>query len=269
MTGTLRLGWLAGLLAFLLPAAAQAICIPVAQGPVPLRPTLASYRLTTVQPGTISLTYIGHSSFVIETAAGVTAVTDYNGYMKPPFTPTLVTMNNAHSTHYTDHPEAGIKHVLRGWGTFDDAQRYNVTEQDLRVHNVQTNVREYGGTRFNGNSIFVFESAGLCIAHLGHLHHTLTDQHIGALGKIDVLLVPVDGMYTMDQFDMIEVIKQIKAPLIVPMHFFSEQRLSRFLLRLQTDANYAISRNTSPTLTLSPASLPHPRRPEVWVLPGN
>jgi L-ascorbate metabolism protein UlaG (beta-lactamase superfamily) len=257
------------LLAFLVPSVAQAICIPVAQGPAPLKPTLASYRLAAVPPGSVSLTYIGHSSFVIETAGGVTAVTDYNGYMKPPFIPTLVTRNNAHSTHFTDHPEAQIKHVLRGWGTADEQTRYNVTEQDLRVHNVQTNVREYGATRLNGNSIFVFETAGLCIAHLGHLHHTLTEQHIGALGKIDVLLVPVDGMYTMDQFDMIEVIKQIKAPLIIPMHFFSEQRLSRFLLRLQADANYAISRNTSPSLTLSPATLPSPRRPEVWVLPGN
>ena len=269
MTGRVakRLGWLVGAFSVLMPALAQAICVPVAQGP--MRPTLANYRLAAVAPGHVSLTYIGHSSFVIETAAGVTAVTDYNGFHKPPFIPTLVTMNNAHSTHFTDHPEAQIKHVLRGWGTADEQTRYNVTEQDLRVHNVQTNIREYGSTRLNGNSIFVFETAGLCIAHLGHLHHTLTDQHIGALGKIDVLLVPVDGMYTMDQFDMIEVIKQIKAPLIVPMHYFSEQRLSRFLLRLQADANYTISRNTTPSLTLSPASLPHPKRPEVWVLPGN
>ena len=269
MTGRVRLGWLAGLFTFLLSATAQAICIPVAEGPVPMRPTFASYRLAAVQPGNVQLTYIGHSSFIIETAAGVTAVTDYNGYIKPPFIPTVVSMNNAHSTHYTDFPEAQIKHVLKGWGTYEEQTRYNVVEQDLRVHNVQTNVREYGGTRFNGNSIFVFETAGICIAHLGHLHHTLTDQHLGALGKIDVLLVPVDGMYTMDQFDMIEVIQQIKPSILIPMHFFSEARLSRFLARLQSEANFTISRNTNTTLTLNPATIPSPRRPEVWVLPGN
>ncbi len=115
MTGRVRLGWLAGLFTFLLSATAQAICIPVAEGPVPMRPTFASYRLAAVQPGNVQLTYIGHSSFIIETAAGVTAVTDYNGYIKPPFIPTVVSMNNAHSTHYTDFPEAQIKHVLKGW----------------------------------------------------------------------------------------------------------------------------------------------------------
>ncbi|MBV9201128.1 MAG: MBL fold metallo-hydrolase [Alphaproteobacteria bacterium] len=35
-------------------------------------------------------------------------------------------------------------------------------------------MREFGGTRYNGNSIFVFDTADLCIAHLSHLHHTLT-----------------------------------------------------------------------------------------------
>jgi len=269
MTGGKKLGWLAGLFALLLPSLAQAICIPVAQGPLPMRPTFASYSLAAVQPGHVSLTYIGHSSFIIETAAGVTAVTDYNGYIKPPFIPTVVSMNNAHSTHFTDYPEPQIKHVLKGWGTYEEQTRYNVVEQDLRVHNVQTNIREYGGTRFNGNSIFVFETAGICIAHLGHLHHTLTPQHLGVLGKIDVLLVPVDGMYTMDQFDMIEVIRQIRPSIVVPMHFFSEARLSRFLARLQAEANFTISRNTVPSLVLNPATIPDPRRPEVWILPGN
>jgi L-ascorbate metabolism protein UlaG (beta-lactamase superfamily) len=258
--------WLAGLIVLLLPGLADALCIPVAQGP--LRPTFASYRPAAAQPGTISLTYIGHSSFVIETAGGVTAVTDYNGYVKPPFVPTVVSMNNAHSTHFTEFPEPQIKHVLRGWATSEGESQYQIVEEDLRVHNVPTNVREYGGTRFNGNSIFVFESAGICIAHLGHLHHTLTDQHLGALGKIDVLLVPVDGMYTMDQFDMIEVIRQIRPAIVVPMHFFSEARLSRFLDRLRTEADFTIQRNTAPSLTLNAATLPNRQRPEVWVLPG-
>jgi L-ascorbate metabolism protein UlaG (beta-lactamase superfamily) len=83
-----------------------------------------------------------------------------------------------------------------------------------------------------------------------------------------VLLVPVDGMYTMDQFDMIEVIRQIRPAIVVPMHFFSEARLSRFLDRLRTEADFTIQRNTAPGLTLNAATLPNRQRPEVWVLPG-
>jgi L-ascorbate metabolism protein UlaG (beta-lactamase superfamily) len=257
----------ATLLSLALPGLAYASCIPVAQ----LMPRFlpAALSLAEVQPGNIGLTYLGHASFLIETAAGVTAVTDYNGYVRAPITPTVVTMNNAHSTHYTDMPEPGIKHILRGWATEDGTSQYNVVEQDLRIHNVPTNVREYGTTRVNGNSIFVFESAGICVAHLGHLHHTLTDAHLGALGKVDVLLVPVDGMYTMGQFDMIEAIRQIKAPLLIPMHFFSEGRLARFLDRLQSETNYTVMRNTVPSLTINASTIPPPSRPEVWVLPGH
>lgn len=250
-----------------LPGTAQAACIPVAEAPARFMP--ASLRLAAVPSGSVSLTYIGHSSFVIETAGGVTAVTDYNGYMKPPFVPSVVTMNNAHSTHFTEFPEPGIKHVLRGWADQDGAADHRVIEGDLRIHNVPTNVRDWGGdTRFHGNSIFVFETAGICVAHLGHLHHVLTDTHLARLGKVDVLLVPVDGMYTMGQFDMIEVIKQIRAPIIIPMHFFSEARLTRFLDRLKAEADYTVLRNTAPQLLVSHANLPSPQRPEVWVLPA-
>ncbi len=258
---------LAMLVTVLLPFTAAASCIPIAQAPA--RFMKANYSLAAVQPGNIGLTFLGHASFVIETAAGVTAVTDFNGHVRPSFTPTLVTMNNAHSTHFTDVPDSGIKHVLRGWATADALAEHRVIEQDLKVHNIPTNLREYGSTRVNGNSIFVFESAGICIAHLGHLHHTLTDVHLAALGKVDVLLVPVDGMYTMGQFDMIEAIQQIKAPLLIPMHYFSESRLARFLERLQAETGYTVMRNTVPHITLNHAMLPRPNRPEVWVLPGH
>ncbi len=87
-------------------------------------------------------------------------------------------MNNAHSTHYTDYADPGIRHVLRGWDPQGGVALHDVTLRDMRVRNVPTNVRDFGGNRMNGNSIFVFETGGLCVAHLGHLHHTLTDENL-------------------------------------------------------------------------------------------
>jgi L-ascorbate metabolism protein UlaG (beta-lactamase superfamily) len=67
----------------------------------------------------------------------------------------------------------------------------------VRARNVLTNIRIFnGGTERNGNSIFIFGIANLCIAHLGHLHHTLTQQQLNEIGRVDVVLVPVDGDYT-------------------------------------------------------------------------
>src|SRR5438477_9024357 len=125
--------------------------------------------------GGVGLTFLGHASFLIESPQGVKIVTDYNDMIVPPVTPDIVTMNNAHPTHYTEYPEAGIKYVLRGWNPAGGMASHNIEYQDVRVHNVATNLRDFGATRYNGNSIFVFDTADLCIAHLGHLHHTLTE----------------------------------------------------------------------------------------------
>jgi L-ascorbate metabolism protein UlaG (beta-lactamase superfamily) len=214
--------------------------------------------------GGVSITFLGHASFLIESPAGVRVVTDYNDAIRAPVTPDIVTMNNAHPTHYSDAVEPGVKYVLRGWDPAGGVAEHHLEYRDVRIRNVPTNVRELAGTRYNGNSIFVFEVADLCIAHLGHLHHTLTPTHLAALGAIDVVMVPVDGAYTLNQKDMIEVLRQIGPKLVIPMHIFSEARLERFLA--QADAFYAVHREADATVVVSRASLPE--APTILVLAG-
>jgi len=121
-----------------------------------------------------------------------------------------------------------------------------------------------GGTVAYGNSIFVFEVAGLCIAHLGHLHHTLTPQQLAQIGQMDVVMVPVDGSFTLDLDGMLEVLKALKAPLMIPMHYFSSFTLERFLSRIR--GTFEVVHQEIPTIVVSRASLP--QRPQVLVLPG-
>ena len=61
------------------------------------------------------ITFLGHASYQIDTPQGVRAVTDYNGVNGFGRRPDIVTMNNAHTTHFTDEPEDGVTYVLRGW----------------------------------------------------------------------------------------------------------------------------------------------------------
>ena len=69
---------------------------------------------------------------------------------------------------------------------------------EILVRNVTTDIRGGFDTRRinDGNSIFVFEVAGLCIGHLGHLHHEPTDAQYAALGRLDVVMAAVDGGLT-------------------------------------------------------------------------
>lgn len=206
----------------------------------------------------VSITFIGHSTFLIESAGGIKIATDYNDYVRPEAIPDIATMNRAHSTHYTLHPDPSIRHVLRGWGEGEQPAKHEMELGDVYVRNVPTNIRDWqGGTILSQNSIFVFEIAGLCIAHLGHLHHTLTPAHLDAMGRIDVVLVPVDGSFTLNTDGMVEVLKQIDAPVAIPMHIFGETTLQRFLEKM--NKIYDVQRHPSANILLSRATLPKSR----------
>jgi len=226
----------------------------------------ASLRLTALAADQARITYIGHSTFLIESPKLVRIATDYNDYVVPPVVPDIATMNHAHNTHYTDLPNPAIKHVLRGWAPGEAPARHDLFFQDVHVRNVPTNIRSWaGGTERHGNSIFVFEMANLCIAHLGHLHHTLTQQQLNEIGRVDVVMFPVDGSYTLDLDGMIEVLKSLKAPLMIPMHYFSSYTLDRFLERVRKV--WTVETAEVPSLVVSKATLP--AKPKVVVLPGH
>jgi L-ascorbate metabolism protein UlaG (beta-lactamase superfamily) len=212
----------------------------------------------------VAITFLGHASFLVESSEGVRIVTDYNDMVGAPVTPDIVTMNNAHPTHYSDATPPGVKYVLRGWDPAGGVAAHRLEYRDVRVHNVPTNLRELGATRYNGNSIFVFEVAELCIAHLGHLHHTLTETHLAELGAIDIVMVPVDGAWTLNQEDMFTVLQQIKPAIVIPMHVFTAATLDRFLARAAE--RYQVRRMTGPSILVSRADLP--AEPEIRVLPG-
>ena len=256
------------LAAALCPLAASAQladrCLAVAEAPRLIQP--ADYRPVALKPTEVRMTFVGHSTWLIESPGAVKIATDYNDYLRPSVVPDIATMNRAHTTHYSNFPDPAIKHVLRGWNPEGGPVKYDMTVADVRVRNVSTNIRDWsGGAIPYGNSIFIFETAGMCIGHLGHLHHTLTDQQMAQIGQLDVVMVPVDGSYTMDTAGMVEVLKALRARLILPMHYFNPFTLNRFLDRIRND--FVVETATEPVIVVSQAALPS--EPKVLVLPGN
>jgi L-ascorbate metabolism protein UlaG (beta-lactamase superfamily) len=213
---------------------------------------------------TVRIRYVSHASFLI-LGGGLSAVTDHAGFLgSADFIPDIVTMNHAHSTHFTANPDPRIPHVLPGWGPFGEGVEHHLDLGAMLVRNVPTDIRlgENGRER-NGNSIFVFETEGLCIAHLGHLHHEPTDEQYAAIGRMDVVMVPVDGGYTMAVDSMINVMRRVKASVILPMHWFTDMTLERFLRGMEEEG-FVIERPGSNEVEVSLRSLPE--RPTVIAL---
>jgi len=263
---TVLLGWI-------VPAAAQddpvpSRCIAIAEA-VP-KATFASLaapagiQLAQRDMGEdVEITYEGHSTYTIVTPGGVRIATDFSGVYGSDPLPRVVTMNKAHRTHYTDMPDPGIEHVLRGWNPAGRPARHALVVDDVYVRNVPTDIRRWGEMEPDGNSIFIFEVAGLCIGHLGHLHHDLTDAHYGAIGRLDVVMVPIDGGMTQSLANMSEITERLFSSIVLPMHRHSTP-LGEFTARM--GEQYEIDMRDSRSIVVSLKTLP--RRPTIVVLRG-
>ena len=229
---------------------------PCALGMVRQAPALRALALKTaaVPWGRVRLTYKGHSGFLIETPGGAWAVTDYNGVHVPMSVPDIVTMNNVHSSHYTDVIDPAVRFVLRGWDPAGGMAEHDIEWKDLRVFNVPTNVFGTGNGMTNGNSIFVFQAAGLCLGHLGHLRHVLGPNQRRRLGRIDVLFVAIDGSMTMSHDEVLGVIGQVSPKLVVPMHFQFPGSAEAFTARARR--LYPVKTIDGPILEVSRRTLP-------------
>ena len=132
-----------------------------------------------------------------------------------------------------------------------------------------TDIRRYFGDDSSaemikdGNSIFIFEVAGLCIGHLGHLHHKLDDSHFAAIGRLDIVMVPIDGTYTMSLDGISDITRRLRASVVLPMHRFMTP-LDEFMRRI--GQQFAIDVRTERTLQISRETLPG--TPTVIILRG-
>jgi L-ascorbate metabolism protein UlaG (beta-lactamase superfamily) len=242
-------------------------CLAMADAPP--RATPVSLRRIAARTDEVAITYAGHSTYYIDTPGGVRIATDYNGAYTTGRLPDVVTMNRAHSTHYSLFPDPRIPHVLHGWG--DDGQPARIAQRigDVFIRNVTTDIRRYFGDASSadmikdGNSIFIFEVAGLCIGHLGHLHHKLDDSHFAAIGRLDIVMVPIDGTYTMSLDGISDITRRLRASVVLPMHRFMTP-LDEFMRRI--GQQFAIDVRTERTLRISRDSLPG--TPTVIILEG-
>lgn len=216
--------WIAALVLMTAPALAQSDCIALSG----LEPQVIPATYAPEQG--VAIRYLDHAMFALTLPGGLMAVTDYNGDIGDT-EPGVVTMNHYHDTHFTPTPDPRIPLVVPGWGSFGRPASVDIDLGPLRLRNVTTDTRgPFGeGGAQDGNSIFIFEAEGLCIVHLGHLHQALSPAKRAMIGRVDVLMAPVDGGYTMSQDAMAAEIRALHPRIILPMHWFSEAGLAGFV----------------------------------------
>jgi len=164
----------------------------------------------------------GHASFTITSDDGTIIITDpyepggYDGalaYGPIPDEPDIVLVSHEHADHNHVEGLKGNPQVVRGPGSYGGIE--------FRV--IPTKHDQSGGSQRGDNNIFVFTVDGVTLCHLGDLGHTLSDDAIRSIGKVDVLFIPIGGHFTIDPNEATKVMKQLEARVVIPMHFKTEK----------------------------------------------
>ena len=155
----------------------------------------------------MKLTWYGHSCFLLETAEGSAVFDPYApgsvpGVELPPLRADAVFCSHSHRDH-----------------AYRAAVTLSGQKPAFRVTLVDSFHDEKQGALRGKNKITVIEAEGKRVAHLGDLGHELSAQQLAALGRIDLLMIPIGGHYTIDAAAAQRVAEQIGARLTVPMHY--------------------------------------------------
>ncbi len=212
------------------------------------------------------LKWLGHSAFLLTAADGTRIVTD--PYVSGSFDGDIqygpireaadaVTVSHHHQDHDGVSGLPGKPKVFEGKGSFKAGS--------VSIVGVETFHDENQGAQRGRNTVYVIEAEGLRVCHCGDLGHVLTPQQVAAIGKVDVLLVPVGGTFTVNAAGARKVAAQLGAKVAIPMHY----KTDKLGFGIDTVAEFTrgqanVKRVGQSEVELSADKLPP--APEVWVL---
>lgn len=167
----------------------------------------------------MKIKWLAHAAFLITTESGTRIITDpykasphfRHGVIKE--TADIVTTSHDHSDHNYTATLKGDPQVVGASGTF----------KDVEIRAVLTAHDDCGGTKNGLNTVFVIAAEGLNVCHCGDLGHVLTEAQVRAVGKVDVIMIPVGGFFTIDAATATKVCEQLKPSIILPMHYKTEE----------------------------------------------
>jgi L-ascorbate metabolism protein UlaG (beta-lactamase superfamily) len=176
----------------------------------------------------VKIRWFGNSFFVVESTLGKKAVFDPHMiplFAPPPMTADILLISHEHS----DHTQLDIirerqaAREFRGLKLINKRLEWNIVDEKvgaIQVRSVGLYHDNQDGFQRGKVAAFVLEIDGLKICHLGDLGHVPTDAQAKAIGPVDVLMVPVGGVYTLNGEGAKATVEKLKPKhFIFPMHY--------------------------------------------------
>lgn len=186
----------------------------------------------------MDITYLGHSSFKLrgKTASLITDPFDpkFVGFKYPSCDADIVTVSHNHNDHNQSQLVKNVKMVVNGPGEYEIS--------GISIIGIPSFHDNKKGEERGVNTIYVFEIDGLRIAHLGDLGSDLTDEQVSSLGSIDVLMLPVGGVFTIGPKEAVKVVGEVDPYFVIPMHYNSIQKHSAVIRGDELNADMSSSK---------------------------
>lgn len=166
----------------------------------------------------MKITYLAHASFLIETKTGVKILTDpYDssvGYTVFELSPDIVLTSHKHF----DHGYTGA--LKEDFAVLDKPQEYDI--KGIKIRGIRTFHDKEEGQKRGENIVFVIDDQ-FSVVHLGDLGHELGKEHLEKIGRADILLVPIGGVYTIDAKEAFNVTSALNPKIVIPMHYKTDK----------------------------------------------
>jgi L-ascorbate metabolism protein UlaG (beta-lactamase superfamily) len=163
----------------------------------------------------MKIKWFGQSAFLITSEAGTRIITDpYTPSDRIPYRPIdetadVVTVSHGHGDHSNAEAIKGNPVVLKEGGEV----------KGVKFAAIPAFHDNAGGAQRGNMTVFCFEVDGIRVCHLGDLGHALDDRQAATIGKVDILLIPVGGNFTIGAVEANQIYKKLGARIVVPMHF--------------------------------------------------
>lgn len=163
----------------------------------------------------MEIIFLGHSAFHIKGKSASLVSDPFDpqmvGIRFPKVSANIVTISHDHKDHNKAELVADVKKVISGPGEYE--------VEGISVIGLGSYHDNKKGEERGKNTIYVYEVDGLRLAHLGDLGHELSEGDINNIGTIDILMIPVGGIYTIGPKEAAEVSRSIEPRIIIPMHY--------------------------------------------------
>ncbi len=163
----------------------------------------------------MKIKWFGQSCFMITSKNGTKVLTDpfHNmlGYKLPETEANIVTTSHNHGDHNNIKAVKGNFMHINESGSF--------SKDGIVIKGIQTFHDKASGAKRGKNTIYNFKVDGINVCHCGDLGHTLDSNLLKEIGNVDILLLPVGGMATIDALDAVNVMKQLNPIVVIPMHY--------------------------------------------------